>query len=69
MVPILGENGGFVDKYMGDGILALFPEENGADSAVQSSIEMHKRIREYNGHRSNCGYRPLSMGIGLIQEP
>lgn len=65
VVPILGEHGGFVDKYMGDGILALFPKENGADTAVSSAIEMQKKIREYNGHRANCGYPPLSMGIGL----
>ncbi|MFA6508471.1 MAG: adenylate/guanylate cyclase domain-containing protein [Treponemataceae bacterium] len=65
VVPVVTEHGGFVDKYIGDAIMALFPNEGGADSAVRSAIEMQKRIVEYNGHRANCGYRPLSMGIGL----
>lgn len=65
VVPVVTEYGGFVDKYIGDAIMALFPHEGGADAAVRSAIEMQKRIVEYNGHRANCGYRPLSMGIGL----
>jgi two-component system sensor histidine kinase ChiS len=65
VVPVVNAYGGFVDKYIGDAIMALFPEHTGADSAVRAAIEMQKRIVEYNGHRANCGYRPLSMGIGL----
>lgn len=65
VVPVVNAHGGFVDKYIGDAIMALFPSDNGADEAVLASIEMQKRIVEYNGHRANCGYRPLSMGIGL----
>ncbi len=65
VVPVVTDHGGFVDKYIGDAIMALFPSEGGADAAVRASIEMQKRIVEYNGHRANCGYRPLAMGIGL----
>jgi two-component system sensor histidine kinase ChiS len=65
VVPLVNEHGGFVDKYMGDAILALFPKEGGADEAVRAAIDIQLKMIEYNGHRANSGYRPLSMGIGL----
>jgi class 3 adenylate cyclase len=65
IVPVIEEHGGFVDKYIGDAILALYPQENGADMAVRTAIEIQRKILEYNVHRAKCGYRPLEIGIGL----
>jgi two-component system sensor histidine kinase ChiS len=65
VVPIIKENGGFVDKYVGDGIMALFPGPLGPDEAIRSAIAMQAKIVEYNGHRANMGYKPISMGIGV----
>jgi two-component system sensor histidine kinase ChiS len=65
IVPEITAHGGFVDKYMGDAILALFPQANGADMAVRAAVAIHEKIQVYNTHRANCNYRPLSMGIGL----
>ncbi|MDR3168149.1 MAG: adenylate/guanylate cyclase domain-containing protein, partial [Treponema sp.] len=65
IVPEITEKGGFVDKYIGDAILALYPQASGADMAVRTAIAIQKRILEYNIHRASCGYRPLSMGIGV----
>jgi two-component system sensor histidine kinase ChiS len=65
IVPVITEHGGFVDKYIGDAILALFPQEKGADMAVRTAIAIQEKILEYNTHRAKCGYRSLSMGIGL----
>jgi two-component system sensor histidine kinase ChiS len=65
IVPVIEEYGGFVDKYIGDAILALYPQGNGADMAVRTAIEIQRRILEYNSHRAKCGYRPLQIGIGL----
>lgn len=65
VVPVINAHGGFVDKYMGDGIMALFAQQSGADQAVASAVEMQGKILEYNGHRANMGYRPISMGIGI----
>lgn len=65
IVPVITQHGGFVDKYMGDAIMALFSNETGSDAAVQSAIHMQRIILEYNTHRAKCNYRPLSMGIGL----
>jgi two-component system sensor histidine kinase ChiS len=69
IVPIITGNGGFVDKYIGDAIMALFPQSNGADQAVRSAIEIQKKIIEYNEHRAKMNYRPLSMGIGIHTGP
>ena len=44
VVPVVTEHGGFVDKYMGDGIMALFAAEQGADSAVECAVEMQKKM-------------------------
>jgi two-component system sensor histidine kinase ChiS len=65
IVPEITEKGGFVDKYIGDAILALYPQTSGADMAVRTAIAIQKRILEYNIHRASCGYRPLAMGIGI----
>lgn len=69
IVPAITNHGGFVDKYMGDAIMALFPNEEGPDAAVRSAIDMQRIILEYNTHRAKCNYRPLSMGIGLHTGP
>jgi two-component system sensor histidine kinase ChiS len=65
IVPEITKNGGFVDKYIGDAILALFPEKDGPDMAVRTAIAIQDRILEYNAHRAKCGYSPLAMGIGV----
>jgi len=65
VVPVINRYGGFVDKYIGDAIMAIFPQSNGADMAVRASVEIQKRFREYNKHRARSGYRPLSLGIGI----
>ncbi|MDR0290901.1 MAG: adenylate/guanylate cyclase domain-containing protein [Treponema sp.] len=65
IVPVIEQHGGFVDKYIGDAIMALFPQPNGADMAVQASIEIQGRVHDYNRHRAKLGYRPLETGVGI----
>ena len=69
VVPIINANGGFIDKYMGDGIMGLFADNRGADQAVESAVEIQKQMVIYNGHRANMNYRPISMGIGIHTGP
>jgi len=69
VVPIINQYGGFVDKYMGDAIMAIFPQSNGADMAVRASVEIQKQMREYNKHRASTGYRSLNVGIGIHTGP
>ena len=57
------ENQGFIDKYMGDGIMALFGGT--ADEAVKAGITMLQRLWDYNQHRIKSGYAPINIGIGI----
>ncbi|GAK60937.1 adenylate/guanylate cyclase [Candidatus Vecturithrix granuli] len=63
MSPIIQEHRGFIDKYIGDGIMALFPTN--ADDAVRCSLAMLKTLKEYNQGRKRAGYLPIQIGIGL----
>jgi PAS domain S-box-containing protein len=63
MEPAILENQGFIDKYMGDGIMALF--SGAADDALKAGISMLQRLTEYNQHRANSGYMPIRIGIGI----
>ncbi len=63
MTPIVREMGGFVDKYIGDSIMALFPES--PENAIRTAILMQKEIQVYNEHRLQNGYRPIAAGAGI----
>jgi adenylate cyclase len=61
--PVVRRNGGFIDKYLGDGIMALFP--GSPQDAVHAGLELMETVRIFNGHRANCGYRPIAIGVGI----
>jgi PAS domain S-box-containing protein len=57
------ENQGFIDKYIGDAIMALFGGT--ADEAVKAGIAMLQHLFNYNQQRLQSGYAPISIGIGI----
>ena len=61
--PVIREHQGFIDKYIGDAIMALF--SGGADNAVKAGIAMLNKLVEYNQHRTASGYKPIAIGIGI----
>jgi class 3 adenylate cyclase len=61
--PVIRRNSGFIDKYMGDGIMALFPRSP-AD-ALRAAVELLETVRLFNRHRANSGYEPISIGVGI----
>ncbi len=61
--PIIRHHQGFIDKYIGDSIMALFPEK--AEDALQAAIAMRREVSSYNNFRQKEGQRPISIGIGL----
>ncbi len=63
MEPLIVENQGFIDKYIGDAIMALFSE--GADDAVKAGIAMLHTLAEYNRHRVSAGDVPVQIGVGI----
>ena len=61
---------GFIDKFIGDAIMALFdhPEQDNnaeAESAVQAAISMQEALREFNRQRGKQGFTPIKTGIGI----
>ena len=52
MGSIVFQNKGIVDKYLGDGFLAIFREPvssmNGADNAIQAALKMESSVDEIN---------------------
>lgn len=61
-VPVIREHGGHVDKFVGDGLLAVFgapkPARDHAEQAMKAAIELSARIRrELEGE--------LEIGIGI----
>lgn len=63
MEPAIIDNQGFVDKYIGDGIMALF--SGGADNAIRAGIAMIRQLAKYNKYRIQSGYSPIKIGIGI----
>lgn len=61
--PVIRGNKGFIDKYIGDGIMALFP--GCADDAVRAAIEMQKTIQKYNEEREGRKRPPIHIGVGI----
>ena len=51
MGPIIQDNNGFVNQYLGDAIMALFPSK--PQDALTSAIEIQNKLSVYN-KRSNC---------------
>ncbi len=63
IAPLVIKHNGFIDKYIGDAIMALFPGR--PSDAVDAAVHMMDAIKTYNGHRRNSGYAPIEMGIGM----
>ncbi|MGQ9842625.1 MAG: adenylate/guanylate cyclase domain-containing protein [Spirochaetota bacterium] len=61
--PVIRSHNGFIDKYIGDAIMALFPQS--PKDAVDASISMVKRIIEYNEERTSYGLEPIRIGVGI----
>ncbi len=63
MEPVIHEYHGFIDKYIGDAIMASFPST--ADDALQTAVAMFRMLGAYNHGRQKAGYQPVRIGVGL----
>lgn len=61
--PVIRAHNGFVDKYIGDAIMALFPA--GADDAVAAALAMQAELARYNTEQKAIRRAPVRMGIGI----
>ncbi|MEZ4829974.1 MAG: response regulator [Bacteroidia bacterium] len=67
MNPVIQRNQGFVNQFLGDGIMALF-QRNSSD-ALQAAIEMQAVIREYNQARTAKNRSLIQVGMGMHTGP
>jgi class 3 adenylate cyclase len=67
MGPIVRRHNGFIQRVIGDGILALFPGT--ADDAVSCANAMRKELEIYNNGRGRAQYPPVRIGIGIHTGP
>lgn len=64
------DNKGFIDKFIGDAIMALFDSPEGSDcdkaqDAIRAAIGLNRALILYNQHRAKSGYSAVSIGIGI----
>jgi len=73
MTDLIFENGGTLDKYLGDGIMALFgaplTKPDDALRSVKTAIEMQRALTQLNGLWEARGQPPLRMGTGVNTGP
>lgn len=69
MVEAVFKHKGTLDKYIGDAIMAVFgsplPLDEHAWMAVQTSLEMRERLREFNHRRHAISKPRIDIGIGI----
>ncbi len=63
MGPLIHKNNGFIDKFIGDAIMALFPDS--PQQALEAAVDMRRELNEYNQQRVLDGEEEINIGIGL----
>jgi adenylate cyclase len=69
MTDIIFSYGGTLDKYIGDGLMALFgaptatPED--ASNALNAAVDMQRRVIEINAQLIGEGFPAIGVGVGL----
>jgi class 3 adenylate cyclase/DNA-binding NarL/FixJ family response regulator len=70
MADVIGAEGGIIDKFIGDGVMALFgvptSRGNDADRAVATARNMHRALALLNERR---GQPALRIGVALCSGP
>ena len=65
------ERGGWVNKFLGDGLMALFgaPLPGDADQAVDSALDLLDHLEILNQELVRQQIEPLKVGIGIHTGP
>lgn len=67
--PIIGKYRGIINKYMGDGVLAVFGEpiknENHAIDAIKCGLEIIQSVKELRKKLLSEGRPEITVGIGI----
>ncbi len=69
MVRVINDEGGVVDKYIGDSIMVVYgvPQTKGDEAlrAIRTAWRMERALSEHNARRAQTGLPPLRQGIGV----
>jgi adenylate cyclase len=69
MVECITNEGGMLDKFIGDSIMAIFgtpfAHDDDPDRALRAAVEMMRQLRDYNDRRINEGKIPIDHGLGI----
>jgi adenylate cyclase len=65
LVDILDRHGGIVNKFLGDGFLALFGAPLQADDAAHQAVAAAREMLEANDRANTATSWPLRIGIGI----
>lgn len=63
MGPLIKANNGFINQYLGDGMMAIFP--NNSSDALEAAIQMQQSLHTYNAQRIEANRQPIQIGIGM----
>ncbi len=63
VAPLIRKNGGIIEKYLGDGIIAIFP--NSAEAALNCAIQMQEEMIELRKDFVEKGFPPIKIGVGV----
>ena len=63
MEPAITLHNGVIDKFVGDAVMALFPDR--PDDALQAALDMFRRLDAFNREREGRGEPPVKIGIGV----
>jgi len=67
MGPIIRKHNGFINQYLGDAIMAIFP--GNSSDALAAAVEMQIAVREFNTQRGLSHQRPIQLGVGMHTGP
>jgi class 3 adenylate cyclase len=67
MGPVIRKHDGFINQYLGDSIMAIFPG-NAAD-ALNAAIDIQKEIQEFNRMRAEKNKSIIQIGVGMHTGP
>ena len=69
MATAVFQQGGMIDKFLGDGLMAVFgvieEEDNGAGAAAAAALGIRAALAEINGERAAAGLVEVRHGVGI----